>query len=527
LFHVFPYATVSSDWVNHELDTKFGADVLWKPSGSFQLTAALNPDFGQVEADELVVNFDAIEVLFADKRPFFTENQALFDVRVIDDDRLLYTRRIGGPRDDDPQLAADIDAALKFNGNVGRLDYGLLSAVEDEYGKDIGRAFAAPRMRLTAGNWTLGYLGTWTDRPFLDRQAIVNSADFIWRPNAAWQVQGQVLASAIDVANNDQNGDGAVLQASYNPTPEWQHQLDLTHYSGTLDFSDMGFQERSSLNRARLSIARRFRAFPAHDSRAAVTWTVDPALRRNDSGDNLGHFLGIYREAQQRSGALFNTTLELTGEGVDDLISRGNGNMNTDARLAWLEQNYQSARIGKWRLFGAAVALQEGDDAYACQLEAKVEHFTRNDFNWSLRAEMRWSRDWLIWIEDDLLASFHRTISTLASDVNWFPAPDHELRVKLQWLAIDAWDATPFRIAPSGELIESTDVVQDFRVNNFGLQVRYRWTFKAQSDMYVVYGRGGIEFEEGTSRESAGDLLQSAFNLRDSDTLLVKVRYRF
>jgi hypothetical protein len=258
-----------------------------------------------------------------------------------------------------------------------------------------------------------------------------------------------------------------------------------------------------------------------------VTWTVDPALRRNDSGDNLGHFLGIYREAQQRSGALFNTTLELTGEGVDDLISRGNGNMNTDARLAWLEQNYQSARIGKWRLFGAAVALQDGDDAYACQLEAKVEHFTRNDFNWSLRAEMRWSRDWLIWIEDDLLASFHRTISTLASDVNWFPAPDHELRVKLQWLAIDAWDATPFRIAPSGELIESTDVVQDFRVNNFGLQVRYRWTFKAQSDMYVVYGRGGIEFEEGTSRESAGDLLQSAFNLRDSDTLLVKVRYRF
>ena len=64
---------------------KFGADIQWKPSGSFQLTAALNPDFGQVEADELVVNFDAIEVLFSDKRPFFAENQALFDVRLETD----------------------------------------------------------------------------------------------------------------------------------------------------------------------------------------------------------------------------------------------------------------------------------------------------------------------------------------------------------------------------------------------------------------------------------------------------------
>jgi hypothetical protein len=218
----------------------------------------------------------------------------------------------------------------------------------------------------------------------------------------------------------------------------------------------------------------------------------------------------------------------LNAAGVDDLISRGNGNVNMDARLSWLEQNYQSARLGKWRLFGSAVVFQGGnEDDYSWQLEGKVEHFTRDDFNVALRAVMLWSRDWLLWREDNLLASFHRTQSILAGDLNWFPAPDHELRVKLQWLGIDAWDATPFRIDPSGDLIESTDVVQDFRVNNFGLQIRYRWTFAPQSDLYVVYGRGGIAFEEGPSSDDAGDLLSDAFNLRDSDQLLVKVRYRF
>ncbi len=80
-----------------------------------------------------------------------------------------------------------------------------------------------------------------------------------------------------------------------------------------------------------------------------------------------------------------------------------------------------------------------------------------------------------------MLASFHRTQATLAGDLNWFPAPNQELRLKLQWLAIDARDATPFRIAPSDDPVE-----------------------------------GGMNH-----------LFSSAFDLRDSDQLIVKVRYRF
>lgn len=527
LFHVFPYATAASDWVADENDLKFGADILWKPSGSFQLTAALNPDFGQVEADELVVNFDAIEVLFSDKRPFFAENQALFDVRLAGNDRLIYTRRVGGPRDDDPMRAAEIDGAVKLNGTVGQLDFGFLSAAESDYGDDIGRAFAAPRLRYSVGDWNLGYLGALTDRPFLDRTAQVHASDFIWRPDPRISVTGQVLASFIDEAGLDSTGDGALLQASYAPSADWQHQALLMHLSDELDFNDLGFQERASLNRAFYSISRRFRDFAASDRRAGVLWRAESELNFNDSGDRLQHFLGFFREAQQRSGALLNSSLEVTGEGVDDLISRGNGNVNMDARLLALEQTYQSARFGKWRAFGRATVLQEGNDDYAFDAETKIEFFPRNDLNAALRVVMHWSRDWLIWQEENLLASFHRTQAIVGGDLNWFPAQNQELRVKLQWLGIDAWDATPFRIAPSGDLVESADVVPDFQVNNFGLQIRYRWTFATQSDFYVVYGRGGIAFEDDPAEQGMGDLFSSAFDLRDSDQLIVKARYRF
>ncbi len=527
LFHVFPYVTAASDWVDDSTQLKAGADILWKPSGSFQVTAALNPDFGQVEADELVVNFDAIEVLFSDKRPFFAENQALFDVRVASTDRLLYTRRIGGARDDDPQRAAEIDGAVKINGNAGRLDFGTLAAVERDYGDDLGRAFAAQRLRLSSGAWTLGYLGTWTDRPFLERTAQVHEGDFIWRPDPRYQLQGQVIASTVDEAGQGASGDGALLHASYAPSTDWQHELDLLHFSRQLDFNDLGFQQRPSLNDASLSVSRRLRDFDAEDRRAAVTWRLRPEARWNDSGERLGHVLGLFREAQQRSGAVLNSSLEIAGAGVDDLISRGNGNVNTDARLRTLKQDYQSPRLGKWRLFAAGTLFQEGNEDYAFEAEGKVEHYTRDDFSVALRTVMLWSRDWLIWMNDDLLASFRRTQSLMAGDLNWFPAPNQELRVKLQWLAIDARSPTPFRISPSGELVESADAVLPFQVNNFGLQVRYRWTFAPQSDLYVVYGRGGFLFEQNTEDRGLGDLFSSAIDLRDSDQLIVKTRYRF
>ena len=527
LFHVFPYASAANDLVQDAVDLKLGADILWKPSGTFQLTAALNPDFGQVEADELVVNFDAIEVLFSDRRPFFTENQALFDVRVGANDRLIYTRRIGGARDDDPQRAAEIDGAVKLNGSVGRLDYGVLSAAERDYTDELGRAYAAQRTRYTAGPWTLGYLGTWTDRPFLDRTAQVHSSDIIWRPDARLFVQTQVIASLIDEAGQNANGDGESIQAIFTPSASWQHEARLTHFSGELDFNDLGFQQRASVNRASYSVVRRFRDFAAGDSRGAVFWELNPEGRWNDSGDRLGHYVGVFREARQRSGALLNTSLEVTGDGVDDLISRGNGIVQIDARLVGLTHSYQSQRFGKWRLFGLASILQEGNEDYAIKGEAKVEYFARDDLSVSLRNVLTESRDWLIWQRDDLLASFHRKQALVAADLNWFPAPSQELRVKLQWLAIDARRPTPFRIGPSGKLVASAGVVEPFQVNNFGLQVRYRWTFAPQSDLYVVYGRGGIELEEGARDRGIGDLFSSAMELRDSDQLIVKARYRF
>ena len=42
------------------------------------LTATFNPDFGQVEADQLILNLTTFETFFPEKRPFFTQGLELF-----------------------------------------------------------------------------------------------------------------------------------------------------------------------------------------------------------------------------------------------------------------------------------------------------------------------------------------------------------------------------------------------------------------------------------------------------------------
>jgi len=86
-----------------------GGDLKVGITSGLTLTATINPDFGQVEADPAVVNLSAFETFFSERRPFFTEGLDIFRFRLADGDgdgsqeELFYTRRIGRT----PQGSAD------------------------------------------------------------------------------------------------------------------------------------------------------------------------------------------------------------------------------------------------------------------------------------------------------------------------------------------------------------------------------------------------------------------------------------
>ncbi len=59
-------------------DASLGLDLKYAVTPGLTLTATANPDFGQVEADPAVVNLDAFETFFPERRPFFVEGSGTF-----------------------------------------------------------------------------------------------------------------------------------------------------------------------------------------------------------------------------------------------------------------------------------------------------------------------------------------------------------------------------------------------------------------------------------------------------------------
>ncbi len=84
------FIAAPSDQVYNESDVRVGADLSWKPSPKVELSATVNPDFGAVEADDVVLNLTASETFFPEKRLFFLEGSEIFNVMPRDDFSALY-----------------------------------------------------------------------------------------------------------------------------------------------------------------------------------------------------------------------------------------------------------------------------------------------------------------------------------------------------------------------------------------------------------------------------------------------------
>ena len=211
-----------------------GLDLKYAVTPGLTLTATANPDFGQVEADPAVVNLDAFEVLFPERRPFFVEGSGTFRFNMDCNDGactgLFYSRRIGRA----PQGSIDIGetefttqpdtatilGAAKLTGRVGQFSVGGLSAVTaSEYAHTAGfggldaresmveplSAYSVARARREYANQSaLGFMMTSTNRKnnesfsILTDNAFTGGVDYDWRPSQKYSLNGYWAGSYLE-----------------------------------------------------------------------------------------------------------------------------------------------------------------------------------------------------------------------------------------------------------------------------------------------------------------------------------------
>lgn len=226
-----PFNTGRNQAATGGLDLKYGV------TSALTLTATINPDFGQVEADPAVVNLSAFETFFPEQRPFFNEGLDIFQFPLGDGDgdgaqeSLFYTRRIGR----NPQGSADprggsfetvenstILAAAKLSGKTSSgWTMGLTGALTDEEqarvidGSGVAHRDVVEPMtgylvgRLARdfreGQTVVGVFGTTVQRSlpdrlgFLHRRAYTGGANWSHRfAENTFQFSGRLVASRVE-----------------------------------------------------------------------------------------------------------------------------------------------------------------------------------------------------------------------------------------------------------------------------------------------------------------------------------------
>ncbi|MCZ6676745.1 MAG: DUF5916 domain-containing protein [Candidatus Poribacteria bacterium] len=130
-FEVSPYV-LSGGAATHDesLDGQLGVglDVQYNLTGALKSNATVNPDFAQVEADQLAINLTRFPTRFPERRPFFVEGNSFFETPL----ELFFSRRIGS--------RGDILWGGKMTGKVGDYSVGLLGSQTGSFGAlEIGQ----------------------------------------------------------------------------------------------------------------------------------------------------------------------------------------------------------------------------------------------------------------------------------------------------------------------------------------------------------------------------------------------------
>jgi hypothetical protein len=232
---------------------------------------AVNPDFAQVEADQLVLTVNQrFPIFYEEKRPFFLEGIDTFQTPI----NIIHTRTIVNP-----------DYATKLTGKQGRTSVGALVAADDA-------AKAAVRIKRDVGrDSTIGTAMTLvTDATDEAGYSGLVSADARIRLSDKTVVTAQIAGTMEDV-------EGAGIGYYGRIERRGRHWVTTVTSSGSSpDYrADLGFTRRVNVNA--LSLQTTYNSEPRPDGRL-ISWTATNLAFAQWDWQGRANFVYVYPQVQ-------------------------------------------------------------------------------------------------------------------------------------------------------------------------------------------------------------------------------------
>ena len=551
-----------------------GFDLKYGVTRNFTLDATVNPDFGQVEVDQAVLNLTVFETRYPEKRPFFVEGSQLFTFGAGVDNTslpLFFSRRIGkrptgafsisapvsGSIGENPLVTTILGAAKVSGRSNGGLALGALAALTDEeraVTKDstghTSSVRTEPRgsynvVRIKqdfAGDSWVGGIATTASRENL-LPSFSGGVDWNVRlDNGGYTVDGYLAGARSASTAVDRDGSSGRLLVSRIAAEHWFYTTSYDFSSRYFNPNDIGFfaQPHDHGGYVQLLYRENFAAGMFRRYSFALNpeyrWNWDGVLTHavfnaQFVGDFVNFWLGQFVYTYQHPA------YDDAERGIIGTYKRPAGHsflwyLDSDERKnfsANLTMTYSLDALRK-RVFSAQLGMKLRPASWM-ELSPVV-------FYYRARNEEAWVFPY------GSISSLTGTSNSLFGDRD-IDQLDLELRgivtftrnLSLQFFSqvflargkytnyrrlLSSTELIPH--APPAAFLQDPNTNPDFNEITLNANVLLRWEYLPGSTIYLVWTQGRFD-DSGTYASGFGQRLRDTFSIAHEDVLLLKVSY--
>ena len=540
----FPYVSKTYNSVSNFDENKVGAEVFYNTGTGKQVNLTVNPDFGQAESDEVVINFSAQETFYSEKRAFFNENQSLFNINHYDRYSVINTRRIGSASQYDCSNASnengcnnakknysDIDFALRYTQKNNDTETGFFVAQETDEAYSKGRDYYAVRSKTTVGNKTYGYMLTHVVNNFLDETATVNVFDFS-------NVKSKKLTLYTDILSSEKNnnsGLGLRSQFVYKPTKNSRRSGSIVYFEDDFKLNDFGYLKRSDWFHVGIGTDITKTDFDESSMFEQIDFGIDFNYDSDTSGNSNPLNIWQKNEMRFKDRSRFELMFGLKSSGKNTTITRKNDLypfVKVKNNIS-ITGDFEAQNFNFWT-YDWRVSFDKGDKYDTWDSKGYSKRFFKvagkifpND-NLTIKTEIRIKKEkeWLNWIDQNNLATFDLKQKIISIDLNWYNSSKHEIRLKSQFIALEAENPRSLVSNYAGYLSQGSSEVKPFTNGVASFQVRYKYEIAPLSYLYVVYSKGGSVYDEDDDKNTS-QIFKDPWEEASDEVLSIKLRLKY
>jgi len=548
-----------------------GVDIKYGLSSNLTLDATINPDFGQVELDQPVLNLSAFESYFSERRPFFVEGSDLWQSEY----NMFYSRRIGrapaSDIDDDEYLyeisrprATTILGAAKISGKLpGGTSIAFLGALTDEEIEN----YAAEPLR-TDTTW-VGDSVDQVDTTFIDtvfREGVVEpragysvlrvkqdlferssvgvimtvasqnarhpavTGGFDWRlytNDGMWYTDGQSIFSRVDP---EHVGFATDISIGKDAGEHVRGAVGLVVKDPHLQINRLGFTNRN-------------------DTRRIWTWWQyrtqnDWWIIRNSWNNINFYYSENYAGDVIERGGNFNAHLEFTNnwslgggtaiqaEKYSDLETRGHGLWEWPVRPThswWFSLNTDQRKMisFNWNPGGGS---DRGGSWWANYVGMEIR--PRSDMEFSLGTNIVRNFGTTRWVENPdeettLFADLDKDQVSLHASAGMMIHKNLSCQLSAQGL-ISGLDYRNYRPYLGNGIYGPTESSydHDFNWSSLNSTLLVRWEYRPGSTLYMVWTRSKSDYDDSVNNLDISRDFDRFFSAGSTNVFLVKASYR-